>query len=107
MIKNSKIDHLHATGLLLGAISEIVIHRASVSFEPDAVLVIYSDGVLERFNANHEEFGLEHLATLIVQHQHKAAQEILDIIYQTVFDFGDQATWQDDVTIVIIKRVAE
>jgi sigma-B regulation protein RsbU (phosphoserine phosphatase) len=107
MIKKSKIEQLHATGLLLGAISDITIHRASVSFEQDAVLVMYSDGVLERFNANHEEFGLERLAALIVKHQHKAAQEILDIIYQTVLDFGDQATWQDDVTIVVIKRVAE
>lgn len=62
--------------------------------------------MLERFNAHHEEFGLKRLSTLIVQNQQRAAQEILDIIYQTVFDFGDQATWQDDVTIVVIKRVA-
>jgi len=37
--------------------AEILFHRASASFEPNAVLLMYSDGVLERRNNDGEEFG--------------------------------------------------
>lgn len=105
LVYNSQVIRLDATGLLLGAIAEISLHRASAGFEPGAVLVMYSDGLLERFNNEHEEFGLSRLTTLIVQNQHKGAQEILDLIYETVFQFGNKTKWIDDITVVIIKRV--
>ena len=90
--------------MILGAISEISLHRASTSFEPGAVLVMYSDGLLERRNDDDEEFGLARLEKLIVQQQQKSAQQILEVIYQTALAFGNQAKWQDDVTAVVIKK---
>ena len=104
LVHGSQIKQLKATGMILGAISEISLHRASTSFEPGAVLVMYSDGLLERRNDDDEEFGLARLEKLIVQHQEKSAQKILEVIYQTVFAFGNQAKWQDDVTAVVIKK---
>jgi sigma-B regulation protein RsbU (phosphoserine phosphatase) len=93
-----------ATGTILGAVSEISLQRAFTCFEPGAVLVMYSDGLLERLNNDDEEFGLPRLTKLVVQHQQKSAQEIVDVIHQTVFDFGSQAKWQDDFTVVVVKK---
>ena len=90
----------------LGAVPEIALHRAFTRFEPGAILVMYSDGLLERRNNDDEEFGLSRLEKLIVQHQEKSAPKILEIIYQTVFAFGNQAKWQDDVTAVVVKKSA-
>ena len=39
-----------------------------------------------------------------MKHQHKTAQKILELIHETVFAFGKQAKWQDDVTVVIVKK---
>ncbi len=105
LVYNSQVRQLDSTGLILGAVSEITLHRASTSFESDAVLVIYSDGLLERYNDADEEFGLSRLKKLIVQNQSQSAQEIFNIIYKNVFAFGNETKWEDDVTIVVIKRL--
>jgi serine phosphatase RsbU (regulator of sigma subunit) len=45
------------------------------------------------------------LEKLIVQHQEKSAQKILEVIYHTIFAFGNQTKWQDDITVVVIKKL--
>ncbi|MBN2010907.1 serine/threonine-protein phosphatase [candidate division KSB1 bacterium] len=105
LVCGSKIIHLTTTGLILGAAPEISLHRVSVCFEPGAVLVLYSDGLLERFNGVNEEFGLSRLEALIIKHQYKSVQQILELIHKTVFEYGKKARWQDDVTIVIVKKL--
>ncbi|MFQ6043744.1 MAG: PP2C family protein-serine/threonine phosphatase, partial [Candidatus Poribacteria bacterium] len=105
LVHGSQVTQLKATGTILGAVPEISLQRAFARFEPGAVLVMYSDGLLERLNNDDEEFGLPRLIKLIVQHQQKSAQKIVEVIHQTVFDFGSQAKWQDDSTAVVVKKV--
>jgi sigma-B regulation protein RsbU (phosphoserine phosphatase) len=104
LVHGSLVKQLLATGTILGALPEISLHRAFARFEGGAVLVMYSDGLLERCNDADEEFGLSRLEALVVQHQKLSAQNILETIYQTVFAFGNQAKWKDDVTIVVVKK---
>ena len=104
LVNGTHVSQLKATGLILGALPEISLHRASAYFEPGSVLLMYSDGLLERLNSDDEEFGLARLEKLIVQHQQKSAPDILEMIYQTVFAFGNQAQWRDDVTAVVVKK---
>ena len=66
---------------------------------------MYSDGVLERQNDN-EQFGLARLEELVIRHQRESASAIVKAIYQTVFAFGEQSRWLDDVTVVVIKKGA-
>jgi phosphoserine phosphatase RsbU/P len=106
LVINSNVSQLNSTGVILGAASEISLHRGSISIEPGAVLVMYSDGLLERFNDDEEDFGLARLKKLIVQNQDSCAQKILEIIYKTVYAFGKETKWQDDVTVVVIKRLS-
>jgi sigma-B regulation protein RsbU (phosphoserine phosphatase) len=105
LVHGSQVKQLKATGMILGAVSEISLNRDFACFEPGAVLVAYSDGLLERLNNDDEEFGLPRLTKLIVEHQQKSAQEILEVIHQTVFTFGNQAKWQDDITAVVVKKL--
>jgi sigma-B regulation protein RsbU (phosphoserine phosphatase) len=105
LVHGSVVKLLEPTGMILGAVSDVEFHRASASFEPGAVLVMYSDGVVERQNDN-EEFGLARLEELVIRHQHESASAILNAIYQTILAFGDQSRWLDDVTVVVIKKAA-
>jgi len=106
LVHGSQATRLKATGMILGALPEISLQRAFTCFAPGAVLVMYSDGLLERRDNDDQEFGLARLENLLIQHQQKSAQQILDVIYQTVFAFGNQAKWQDDVTVVVVKKSA-
>ncbi|NUO81579.1 serine/threonine-protein phosphatase, partial [candidate division KSB1 bacterium] len=105
LVQGTQIKPLRATGTILGALPEISLHRASMSFEPGAVLVMYSDGLLERRNHEDEEFGTARLEKLLIAHQHKSASEILDVLYHSVFAFGNQTKWQDDATAVVLKKL--
>jgi len=105
LVHGSAVKRLESTGMILGAVSDVEFHRASAIFEPGAVLVMYSDGVLERQNGN-EEFGLARLEELVIRHQQESASAILNAIYLTILAFGDQSRWQDDVTVVVIKKAA-
>ena len=105
LVHGEQVKLLKATGTILGALPEISLHRASASFAPGAVLIIYSDGLLERRNAANEEFGLARLEKLIVRQQQKSAPQILEVIYRTIFAFDNQARWQDDMTVVVIKKM--
>lgn len=106
LVHGTRILQLQATGTILGAMPDISLQRAFTHFAPGAVLVMYSDGLLERRNHADEEFGLVRLVNLIVEHQHFSAQKILEVIYQTVFAFGNQTKWQDDVTAVVVRKMA-
>ncbi len=104
LVHGSLVKQLLATGTILGALPEISLHRASARFEGGGVLVMYSDGLLERRNDADEEFGLSRLEEVVVQNQKQGAQNILEMIYQAVFAFGNQTKWNDDVTVVVVKK---
>jgi sigma-B regulation protein RsbU (phosphoserine phosphatase) len=106
LVHGTQVTQLKATGLILGAMSEISLQRGFTHFETGAVLVLYSDGLLERLDSDDEEFSLHRLQELITQHQEKSAQEILEVIYETVFAFGNRTKWLDDVTAVVVKKSA-
>ena len=50
LISGSLVRQLKATGTILGAIPEISLEQAFTCFEPGGLLVMYSDGLLERLN---------------------------------------------------------
>jgi len=107
LVCGEQIQELKATGTILGALPEIAIRRAIAHFDRNAVLVMYSDGIFERLNRNGEQFGIPRLKKLITRHQQKTAPEILDLIFDTVFEYGHRKNWEDDATVVVIKRMRE
>ncbi|MFQ5675029.1 MAG: PP2C family protein-serine/threonine phosphatase [bacterium] len=95
---------LQATGLILGAVPDITLHRAYNHMKPGAVLVLYSDGLFERENSKGELFQINRLKEVVIQNQSKSAEEIVEIVFDEVYKFGDGSNWDDDSTLVIIKR---
>ena len=71
---------------------------------PESVLVLYSDGLFERQDVNENQFGEDNLKKLVMENQHLSSKEITDIVFKVAFEFGSNQNWEDDVTLVIIKR---
>ena len=42
---------------------------------------------------------------MLIAHRHLGARKISDAIYQEVFAFGNQTNGQDDVTVVVVKKM--
>ncbi len=107
IVRGDEVQTLTATSLILGAVPDIKLHRSFAEVKPGSVLVLYSDGLFERENRAQETFGIERLTKLVIANQDKSAEEIRDTLFETVYKFGNRSKWDDDCTLVIIKRLAE
>jgi sigma-B regulation protein RsbU (phosphoserine phosphatase) len=107
IVKGGNVRDLEATGLIIGALPEIPLHRSFARIDPGSVFVLYSDGIFERENAREELFSIERLKRLVIDNQEKNAEELVQHIYDQVFEYGNRAKWDDDVTLIVIKRQEE
>ena len=105
LVLGNQVRDLEATGFPLGFLPEIDLRRSYIRLDPSAVLVLYSDGLVERNKTEDEQFGLERMKELVVNNQNKSAEEIVKLIFKTVYDFGKRASWEDDATVVVIKKL--
>jgi serine phosphatase RsbU (regulator of sigma subunit) len=65
-----------------------------------------SDGFSEAANMTMEEFGDERLKDLAVAHRGEGAAELIERITAEVKAFCGEASQFDDMTIVVVRRVA-
>jgi phosphoserine phosphatase RsbU/P len=100
-----KITVLDSTGLVFGALEDIELHRSFVRMHRGSTLVAFSDGIIERQNKLGEEFDVECLKKVILENSNKSAEEILNAVFDASDKFGDGAKWQDDATVVVLKRL--
>jgi len=104
LVHGTDVKELAATGITLGFLEEIQLGRDYVRMPNDSVLVIYSDGIVERMNEAGDMFGVERLRDFIIAHQTLEAQALLELLFETVIEFGRGAAWEDDATLVVIKH---
>ncbi len=105
LVHGKQVTNLKATGLILGALPEITLHRSYARIEPDSVLVLFSDGLFEREDSKGEAFEIKRLKELVIENQSKTAEEIMNLIFEKVDEFGNRTKWDDDSTLVVIKRL--
>ena len=106
LYQNGGVQNLQPTGMIIGAVRDMEIEQSTVNIEKRGVLVLFTDAFFERNNSSGEMFGLERLQKLIQDHHEKNVTELLDIIFDTVCRYGEPAKWDDDATILVIKRIS-
>lgn len=103
LVTNDKILELNPTGMVLGFVSDIKLHRSYAYMTPGSVLVMYTDGIIERNDGTEKQFTIEKLHELVLENKKSSAKEIVEIIFKTVYEYGRSVNWEDDVTVVVIK----
>ena len=74
---------------------------------PGDVLVLLSDGVYEFENRQGAQFGEERVARMLQYHHRLPAAELARQILNATFEHGDGVTQEDDITLVIVRRLPE
>lgn len=105
LISGTKTTLLKATGIALGFLPDETWYRSHVPFHPGDVLVIYSDGIIERERGSEQQYGLKRLRRQMFRNCTMSARGILEAVIQDVYEFGKKKTWADDVSIVVVKRL--
>jgi sigma-B regulation protein RsbU (phosphoserine phosphatase) len=99
--------YFQTEGLGLGIIRDASyakrIHKLHYDYNPNDVMVIYTDGVTEARNMKDDEYGEERLREMLVQTYHLEAEDIKDAIITDLVEFTGEAQIHDDQTLLVVK----
>ncbi len=104
LFTGNKIVPLEPTGLIIGAFPDIELRRSFVSIPQNGILVLFTDGIIERKNRRSELFGVERIMSVVNENLNKSANDIMKAIFKSAFEFGKNKKWEDDATVMVIKR---
>ncbi len=92
--------------MVMGLVSDIRYQTYEITLEPGDMLALFSDGVTEARKPDMmEEFGDERLAAFLADHQNESSLTILDKLVNDVRNWSESASFADDFTAVIVKRL--
>jgi serine phosphatase RsbU (regulator of sigma subunit)/signal transduction protein with GAF and PtsI domain len=107
MRHNGQIEPLRARGTVLGIVDAIELEEKQVTMQPGDVLVMYTDGVTDAFNADEEEFGITRLSEVIQRTANRDPSDIIAAINSEVMAFVGDMPQFDDFTLVVLKRAEQ
>ena len=104
LFDGKKFQTLEPTGIVIGAFPNLDISRSYIRIHPGSVFVSVTDGILERKNRRSELFEVERLKSVIIENKDQSADTILFRIFQAANAFGKGKKWEDDATVLVIKK---
>lgn len=107
LITSDGAQELSATGITLGFLPDIKLGRSHAMLPPDSVLILFTDGIIERENENEEQYDTQRLINLVNKIREKSAKDISQTIFKDVFNFAHSTAWVDDATVVVVKRLRD
>lgn len=99
------IAQLSSGGFPLGIMPAAEFELGETILHPGESLVVYSDGVSEANNILDEEFGMERLSAVVQNNLRASAAGMRDKVEAALSAFTQTAPANDDITLVIVKRV--
>ncbi|MGD2014452.1 MAG: SpoIIE family protein phosphatase [Desulfobacterales bacterium] len=64
---------------------------------------MYTDGLIENRNSAGAYFGEQRFYDIVKKHRNESVQKIVETIYATVKEFGQQAKPEDDISILGVE----
>jgi sigma-B regulation protein RsbU (phosphoserine phosphatase) len=102
-----RIIELVKGGTVIGPLPEARFQRGIAHVRRGEILVLCTDGILERRNRAGDFFGEERLKEVVRKGRHGGTETILESIFAAAFEFGGERPWEDDATVVVVRRLAE
>jgi sigma-B regulation protein RsbU (phosphoserine phosphatase) len=97
------LEELDKGGLPLGIEATAVYETGSSTLRPGDVLIFFTDGCVEAFNADGEEFGSRRWLTAIRELPAGTAQESLSFLMKRVDEFVGATRQADDITCMVFR----
>jgi len=97
---------LHEHGMVLGVEPGRTVATRQLAIPPNALLLLYTDGVTEATDSQGHFFGVHRLENLVLGLEDWHAQTVADSIAERVSEFIAEPDLPDDLTIVTLRRLA-
>ena len=100
--KGNKIEKLESTSTVLGLFNEWECRLAENQLSPGDMLVLYTDGVIDSFDDNGEDFGEDRLIEVLSKNRNLAPASLFNAVLDELrrFSSGEQ---HDDITMIVAK----
>jgi sigma-B regulation protein RsbU (phosphoserine phosphatase) len=99
----SSTERLESAALPLGITPEATFPSAEVTLQHGDTLVLFTDGVVEAFNAAGEEFSDNRWLNIIRGLPNLNAQQTLQFLMKSVEDFVGATRQSDDITCLVLR----
>jgi sigma-B regulation protein RsbU (phosphoserine phosphatase) len=76
-------------------------------FEPEQILLLLSDGIVETIAPDGEAFGMARVFALVQRLRREPIAAIIQALHQAVCDHAGDAAPADDMTIVLVRAAAD
>lgn len=100
---NGGTDRLESSALPFGITAETTFPSATVQLQPGDTLVLFTDGVVEAFNASGEEYSDARWLNVIRSLPKLSAQGALQQLMKSVEDFVGATRQSDDITCLVLQ----
>jgi sigma-B regulation protein RsbU (phosphoserine phosphatase) len=92
-------------GLPLGLFKDTRYYEYYLPIDAGQTLVLYTDGATEAQSIEGVEYGRDRLVKAVLASRDRRAREMIDYIYNDIFEWSGGRGATDDVTFVIIKAL--
>jgi sigma-B regulation protein RsbU (phosphoserine phosphatase) len=102
-LSDGKGIHLDKGGIVLGVVEDYTYQEGCVVVPADAVLIGYSDGLVEPENAYGEEFGVSRLEAAAQRVRQATPKKIAESLMTTAEEWSGSPEQADDMTVIVVK----
>jgi phosphoserine phosphatase RsbU/P len=104
LIRDATVSDLYTEGSLpVGLVEEAEFEATRVQLEPNDMLVLFSDGIVEAANTQKELFGFERLREVTARSAQASIETVMKSILDAVEEFSRGAGQADDLTLLIVR----
>ncbi len=103
LVRKGQTRTIRVEGIPLGLLEHAEYQDEVVKLESGDLFAMFSDGIVEAANTEHEEFGARRLENVLRRNSHRPPKEIIDRLFDEVREFEQGRPPRDDQTIVLIR----
>jgi sigma-B regulation protein RsbU (phosphoserine phosphatase) len=100
---DGRLEKLETGGMPLGILSSGTYEIGAVELQSGDALILYTDGVVEAFDKERQEFGNERWLSAIRALSVVSAQESLQMLMKPVDEFVGATRQSDDITYLVMR----
>lgn len=103
--KEQQFTQLTRTGMFMGFEEQAEYEQKSISLQSGDFILCYTDGVLDAVNTQNIAYEMERFEQVIRKNLEASPCEFVEAIEKSIHDFTGNTHLNDDLTIMIIRRL--
>jgi sigma-B regulation protein RsbU (phosphoserine phosphatase) len=106
VLGRSGLRRLSTGGTIVGIFPEASYEQETITLDPGDLVIVFSDGVTEAFNADWEEFGDARLIESVRENAALPPAALLEKVMTAVRGFVKDAVQSDDVSVLVLRYLS-